>query len=132
MPMGSVRRIGHMGGRVLGMNINTDHPEQAWEVIKFLTSADALSAYPQFPAQPALLEQLTFAEGQQGFVDQLPLTITLNQYVFSPAPVTSMWNATNAEFASVYSGQKTVEQASADLHAQITQILADGIAAQQS
>lgn len=131
MPMGSVRRIGHMGGRVLGMNANTDNPEAAWEVIKFLTSAEALASYPQFPAQPALLEQLTFAEGQMGFVEQLPLTITLNQYVFSPAPVTSMWNATNAEFASVYSGQKTVEQASADLLGQIEQILADGIAAQQ-
>lgn len=132
MPRGSVRRIGHMGGRVLGMNINTDHPQQAWEVIKFLASAEALSAYPQFPAQPALLQQLTFSEGQRGYVEQLPLTITLNQYVFSPAPVTSMWNATNAEFAAVYSGQKTIEQASADLHAQISQILADGIAAQQS
>lgn len=132
VPQGSVTRIASMGGRVLGINVNSQHPEAAWEVIKFLTSQPALEAYGQFPAQPALLEQITFDTPYSGFVDQLPQTITFNQYVFSPAPVTSMWTATNAEFAAVYSGQKTIEQASADLVAQVETILADGIAAQQA
>jgi multiple sugar transport system substrate-binding protein len=130
VPAGSETRIASMGGRVLGINANSQNKDAAWEVIQFLTSAEAYAAYPQFPAQPALLDELEFTEGQMGFVEQLPLAITFSRYVFSPASVNALWNPTNAEFAAFYSGQKTAEQASADLVAAYNQALADGIAAQ--
>jgi len=123
IPRGSVRRISHLGGRALAINANTNHPEEAWQFLNFLISRRVFESYQQFPAQTTLLDQLTFPASEQGFADQLPHAITFKQYIDSPAPVNGMWDATNREFGSVFSGQKTVEQAANDLMRAMNQLL---------
>jgi multiple sugar transport system substrate-binding protein len=122
-PRGSVKRVSHLGGRTLVLNSNTKHPEQSWEFLNFLLSKDVFQHYQQFPAQKSLLKQLKFPPSEQGYADQLPNAITFKQYIDSPAQVNSMWEATNREFASVYSGQKTSAQASIDLVNQMKALL---------
>jgi len=115
IPRGSVKRISHLGGRSLVINANTKHPEQSWEFLKFLLSKSVFQKYQQFPAQKSLLKELKFSQGEQGYADQLPYAVTFKQYIDSPAQVNSMWELTNREFGSVFSGQMTSAQASVDL-----------------
>jgi multiple sugar transport system substrate-binding protein len=117
IPKGSVKRISHLGGRTLAINPNTKHPEEAWAFLNHLLSAEAFTTYNQFPAQNSLLKELKFRESEQGWPQQLPHAVTFKQYITSPAKTNSMWEATNREFGAMFSGQKTVEQASQDLHA---------------
>jgi multiple sugar transport system substrate-binding protein len=116
-PRGSVGRLSHLGGRSLVINPNTKHPDAAWEFLKFLTTQEFYEKYyfMQFPAQKSLLAQIKFPEGLQGYAQQLPHAITFRKYILSPAPVSAMWNVTNREFGALYSGQKDVKQAAADL-----------------
>ncbi|WP_455383434.1 ABC transporter substrate-binding protein [Salinispira pacifica] len=122
-PRGSAKRVSHLGGRTLTINSNTKYPDQAWEFLKFLLSAEAFKGYRQFPAQKSLLKELKFPPSEQGYADQLPHAITFKQYIDSPAQTNSMWEATNREFAAVYSGQKTSAQASVDLVNQMKSFL---------
>lgn len=115
IPRGRVRRISHLGGRTLAINQNTAYPAKAWEFLRYLTSRGVFERSRQFPAQEALLSQIEFPPSETGYANQLPHAITFKQYIDSPAPVSAMWDATNREFASVFSGQKTPEQASRDL-----------------
>jgi multiple sugar transport system substrate-binding protein len=123
IPRGSVQRISHLGGRTLAINPHTKHVEEAWQFLKYLASAETFQTYNQFPAQESLLDELTFRESEQGWVLQLPHAITFKQYIISPATVNSMWEATNREFGGMYAGQKTIEQASADLVAAMENLL---------
>ncbi|MDA3947905.1 MAG: extracellular solute-binding protein, partial [Spirochaeta sp.] len=123
IPRGSVTRRSHLGGRALAINVNTDYPEESWEFLKYLISRDVFERYQQFPAQESLLGELEFPESEQGYADQLPHAITLKQYIDSPAPVSGLWDATNREFAAVYSGQKSPERAARDLLAAMERVL---------
>ncbi|MCG8479546.1 MAG: sugar ABC transporter substrate-binding protein [Spirochaetales bacterium] len=123
IPRGRTRRVSHLGGRTLAINQNTTHPAEAWEFLRYLTSRGVFERYRHFPAQQTLLSQLEFPPSETGYADQLPHAITFKQYIDSPAPVSAMWDATNREFASVFSGQKTPEQASRDLLATIEVLL---------
>ena len=123
IPRGPSRRVSHMGGRVLAVSENTRHPAEAWDFLNFLVSRKVFEQYTNFPAQESLLSELEFRAGEQGYADQLPHAITFKQYIESPAPVSGMWDATNREFASVYSGQKTPEQAARDLIRSIQEFL---------
>lgn len=115
IPRGSVKRISHLGGRTVAITPHTNYPEEAWRFLKHLVSADTFQTYNQFPAQKSLLSQLKFPEAEHGWVEQLPHAVTFKQYIISPASVNSMWETTNREFGAMFSGQKTVAQASADL-----------------
>ncbi len=123
-PQGSETRISHLGGRTLVINPATKHPDAAWELLKFMTSQSFYEKYyvNQFPPQKSLLANMTFDESMQGYADQLPHAITFSTYIQSPAPVSAMWDATNREFGAVYSGQKTPEEASADLLAEMAKL----------
>jgi multiple sugar transport system substrate-binding protein len=123
IPRGSQRRISHLGGRALAINANTEHPEESWEFLKYLIGRGVFERYQQFPAQETLLGELVFPEAEQGYADQLPHAITLKQYIESPAPVSGLWDATNREFAAVFSGQKNETRAAADLLAAMEQLL---------
>ncbi len=125
VPRGSVRRVSHLGGRALAINPNTDHPEEAWELLQHLISRDTFEVYPQFPAQVPALGELEFGPGEQGYADQLPHAITFDQYIRSPAPVSGMWAATNRHFGSVYSGERTPAQAASALIAELEELLFD-------
>ena len=123
-PQGSETRISHLGGRTLVINPATKHPDAAWELLKFMTSQSFYENYysNQFPPQKSLLANMEFDESMQGYADQLPHAITFSTYILSPAPVSAMWDATNREFGAVYSGQKTPEEASADLLAEMAKL----------
>jgi multiple sugar transport system substrate-binding protein len=116
-PQGSVTRISHLGGRTLIINPNTKNPDAAWEFLQFMTSREWYEKYytTYFPPQKSLLNEMKFDEAMQGYAQQLPHAVTFKTYIVAPPPVSSMWDTTNREFGAVYSGQKTVEQASADL-----------------
>lgn len=124
-PQGSETRISHLGGRTLVINPATEHPDEAWELLKFLTSQGFYENYyvTYFPPQVSLLENMSFAETIQGYADQLPHAVTFKTYILAPPPVSSMWDATNREFGAVYSGQKTPEEASVVLAEEMQNLL---------
>lgn len=117
IPMGTMTRRSHLGGRVLLMNKNTKHPEEAWKLIQFLVSKDVFDTYqyPQFPAQVTMLSKLQYANGENGYAEQLPHAVTLKQYIVSPAPVSGMENVINRALTSVYSGEKSARDAARDM-----------------
>lgn len=124
-PQGSVTRISHLGGRTLVINPATEHPDEAWELLRFLTSQPFYEEFyvDYFPPQVSLLDNLVFEEAIQGYAEQLPHAVTFATYILSPAPVSAMWDATNREFGSVYSGQKTPDEAAADLADEMQNLL---------
>jgi multiple sugar transport system substrate-binding protein len=124
-PKASAGRLSHMGGRVLAMNPNTEHPDAAWEFLKFLTTKDFYANYypGYFPPQKSLLEKMQFPQDMRGYVEQLPHAITFKTYIVAPPPVKAMWNATNREFGAVYSGQKEEADAAADLLEEMENLL---------
>lgn len=126
IPQGSEQRISHLGGRALGINPNTEHPEEAWEFIQFLTSQEAFDTYDQYPAQRSLLDALEFPEAEQGYVEMLPLAITFERYISSPARSTSMQEAVTREFGAVYSGQRSPEEAGQALVDSLAELLERG------
>lgn len=111
VPRGPETRISHLGGRALAIGANTEHPEEAWEFIQYLTSTDVFDQYEQYPAQEAPLGELDFPEAEQGFVDMLPQAITFREYILAPAEVSSMQNVTNREASAVFSGQRDAQRA---------------------
>ena len=115
IPEGAVTRSSHLGGRTLAINANTKHPEEAYRFLQYLVSKNVFTKYNQFPAQKSLLKELNFPAAEQGYADQLPYAQTFKTYIDSPAAVNSMWELINREFAAVYSGQKSIDQASADV-----------------
>ncbi|WP_375451676.1 ABC transporter substrate-binding protein [uncultured Devosia sp.] len=126
IPRGSVKRISHLGGRALGINPNSEHPEQAWEFVRYLVGPETFATYNQYPAQNSLLESLDFPEAEQGYVQMLPLAQTFERYISSPIPVSSMTALINQEFGAVYSGQRTPEEASQAVIAELQNLLARG------
>lgn len=125
IPQGSETRISHLGGRGLGINPNSDHPEEAWEFIKYLASSETFETYDQYPARQSLLNSEEFPETEQGYVEMLPQAITFEEYISSPVQVMSLQDAVNRQFGSVYSGQKSPEQGAADLVAELEALLAE-------
>ena len=124
-PQGSETRISHLGGRTLVINPATEHPDEAWELLKFLTSQRFYEEFyvDYFPPQVSLLENMTFDESIQGYADQLPHAVTFKTYILAPPPVSGMWDATNREFGAVYSGQKSTEEAGAALAEEMQKLL---------
>jgi multiple sugar transport system substrate-binding protein len=124
-PRGSVQRISHLGGRTLAINPNTEHPDEAYQFLKFLTTQEFYENYysSYFPPQISLLDQVEFPEALQGYAEQLPYAITFNEYIQAPPPVQSMWESTNREFGAVYSGQKSTQKAAEDLVARMHELL---------
>lgn len=125
-PKGSQGRASHLGGRALGINVNTKHPKEAWAFLNFLLTQDTFNTYAQYPAQKALLDekQKTLPELQKPYAEQLKYGKTFGDYIFSGANVNSMWAATNKEFSAVFAKQKSSDQAAADLIKAFNELLA--------
>lgn len=126
IPQGSAKRISHLGGRALGINANTKHPKEAWEFVRYLLSADTFKTYNQYPAQKSLLSTLQFREGEDGYVQMLPLAQTFERYISSPIKVSTMTALINQEFGAVYSGQRSPEEAGGLVVAELEKLLAAG------
>jgi multiple sugar transport system substrate-binding protein len=115
VPQGRERRISHLGGRALVINTKTKFPEGSWALLKALVGKKIFETYDQFPAQKSLLKDIVYPEQERGYAEQLPFAVTFKRYIDSPAPVNTMWETVNREFGAFYSGQKTPEQAAADI-----------------
>lgn len=125
-PKGSSGRASHLGGRALGINVNTKHTKEAWAFLNFMVTQETFSTYAQYPAQKALLDekQKTLPELQKPYAEQLKYGKTFADYIFSGANVNSMWAATTKEFSAVFAGQKPSNQAAADLIKTFNDLLA--------
>lgn len=121
MPAGLKDGNTHLGGRSLGINASTDHPEEAWEFVKYLNSAKAFQDIPQYPAATTVLQHLKALDGEKGYQQQIPHSRSFARYTNGPVPVGTLQKLTCAAFGSVYAGQKKPAQAATEL--------VDGIAA---
>jgi len=117
LPTGTVKSTSHLGGRTLGINSATKHPEEAWKLLKFMMSEEVFREYyyGQFPAQKSLLKKIDFGKAFNAFPKQLAQARVWGDYSTCPAPIGSMWDATNKEFGAAFVGQKTYEEAAQDL-----------------
>ncbi|MGE4610798.1 MAG: extracellular solute-binding protein [Paracoccaceae bacterium] len=126
MMAGSQGAKTHLGGRTLVVNSNTDHPEEAWKLLQFLTSAELFEKYytNQFPAQKSMLAKIEYRDEELGFSEQLANnTRTWGAYAESGVGVGPLWNVTSRAFGSALSGQKSAEQAADELIAEINRML---------
>lgn len=108
------------------VNSNTDEPEAAWKLVQFLTSAPLFEKYytNQFPAQKTLLAQIDYREEEMGFAKQLAdHTRTWGDYAESGVGVGPLWNVTSRAFGTALSGQTSLDQAAAELLAEIDRML---------
>jgi len=129
IPAGTVTRRTHLGGRTLAINKNTEHPEEAWELLKWMCSKQVFEKYyrQQFSAQKTLLKQISYGPEYKGYVELIPQAQTFYKYIISPVRVQTMWAITNRQFGAVYSGQKSIEQASKDLIKEIGEALKEAV-----
>lgn len=125
MPGGTETTISHLGGRALGINPNSEHPDEAWEFIQYLISADTFATYEQYPAQKAVLQGLDVPESEVGFTEALPNAVSFARYTASGIPVTSMQKIVNQQFGAVYSGQSPPAEAATGLIDQFHELLSD-------
>lgn len=105
MPSGLEDGATHLGGRALGINANTDHPDEAWQVVQYLLSATTFETYDQYPASASTLTQLDVDPAEQGFVDQLPHSVPFVRYIGAPITIAALQELVNQQFSAVYSGQ---------------------------
>ncbi|WDR03961.1 sugar ABC transporter substrate-binding protein [Devosia algicola] len=72
MMAGSQAPQTHLGGRTLAVNANTEHPEEAWKLVQFLSSAPIFEKYytNQFPAQKSLLSKIEYRPEELGFAKE--------------------------------------------------------------
>ncbi|GLJ62611.1 bicyclomycin resistance protein [Microbacterium barkeri] len=111
MPGGLVDGSTHLGGRALGINANSAHPEEAWAFIEYLMSSDTFATYSQYPASAQTLTELDVDPAEQGFVDQLPHSVPFAKYIGAPITTASLQELVNQQFSAVYSGQSDSETA---------------------
>lgn len=106
-----------IGGRMLVINANTKHPDQAWKFVKFMASEQVFAKYyrTQFPAQKSLLKKIDFGAPLKGFAEQFEYARTWGPYADGPVPIGTMWNLTGRAFGKALSGQTSPEQAANDL-----------------
>ncbi len=119
MPDGLTDGATHLGGRMLGINASTDHPDQAWEFVRYLNSKEAFTHIDQFPAATTVLDSLKVKSGEEGYQQQLPHAETFGRYIAGPVPVATLQKITNAQFGAVYSGQTDSGAAAAAITSQI-------------
>jgi multiple sugar transport system substrate-binding protein len=124
-PKGSVTRTSNIGGRMLGININSKHPAEAWKLVKYLATEPIFTKYytTQFPAQRSLLKKVDFGTEMKGFAEQLGYARTWGPYSDGPAPIGAMWNATGRAFSAALSGQRSEKDAADELLQAMTKLM---------
>lgn len=110
-----------IGGRMLVINANTEHPEEAWKFVKYMASEGVFADHyrTQFPAQTSLLKQIDFGAPLKGFAEQFPYARTWGAYASGPVPIGTLWNTTQRAFGKALSGQISTEEAATELLAEI-------------
>jgi multiple sugar transport system substrate-binding protein len=112
-----------LGGRSLSINAKSQHPNEAWEFIKYLTSKKVFQQYytNQFPAQATLLKAREFGptlvtEAYSGYTASLLVGKTYVEYLGAPMAIPAAWNALTEKFSAAYSGQLTPAEAAHQLN----------------
>ena len=111
MPDGLQDGATHLGGRALGINANTKHPDEAWQFVKYLASPATFKTYNQYPASKSILKSLDVPKSEQGFVEQLPHARSFARYVGSAMTIPSIQQLVDQQFSAVYSGQRSSSSA---------------------
>jgi multiple sugar transport system substrate-binding protein len=106
-----------IGGRQLGINVNTKHPDEAFQVIKYLLRPEIFSKYyvGQWPAQKSLLAKIERPPSHAGYAEQLKHARTWGPYSTGPVAIPTMWNAVGRAAGSVFTGEKTSKVAAKEL-----------------
>ena len=115
---GSFKPQTHLGGKMLGINPNTKNPEAAYDFLSFMTSKSTMSNHytGELPAQYSLLKTIDVEPWMQGTIDQLSTNARVwGPYIEGPIPFTTMWNSVGREFGSAFVGEKSIDEAAADL-----------------
>jgi multiple sugar transport system substrate-binding protein len=115
MPDGLTDGATHLGGRALGINASSEHPEESWEFIRFLNSGKAFQTIDQYPASVSTLSEIDAPDGEEGYAKQLPHSVSFGRYLNGPVPVPTLQKIVNREFGAVYSGQKNSRAAAESL-----------------
>lgn len=126
VPRGSGASTTHLGGHALCVNANSEHPEEAWELMQFLNSWEFFESHNTgyYPAQYALLERRPFPPEMRGFAEQFTKGArSWGPYARGPATIASMWNQTSRSFGSAFIGEKTPLEAAEELLAFVQQQL---------
>ncbi|HEY1328181.1 MAG TPA: extracellular solute-binding protein [Casimicrobiaceae bacterium] len=124
-PKGSVTRSSMIGGRMLVINANSKHPQEAWKLIEYLASEPIFTKYytTQFPAQKTLLKNVNWSPELKGFAEQLGYARTWGPYSDGPASIGSMWNATGRAFSAALSGQRSEQDAAQELVQAVSKLM---------
>jgi multiple sugar transport system substrate-binding protein len=124
-PKGSVTRTSNIGGRMLGINVNSKHPGEAWKLVQYLATEPIFTKYytTQFPAQKSLLKKVDWAPELKGFAEQLGYARTWGPYSDGPAPIGAMWNATGRAFSAALSGQRSEQEAAEELVQAVSKLM---------
>jgi multiple sugar transport system substrate-binding protein len=103
------KSVTFVGGRQLGINANTEHPEASYKLIKYLINEPVYSKYyaGMWPAQKILIKQLPQVASHVGYKKQLILARSWGSYSTGPIPIPTMWNWVGRGAGSVFIGEKT-------------------------
>lgn len=118
--------ITFVGGRQLGINVNTEHPEEAYKLVQFLISEDIFFKYyvGQWPAQKTLIAKIKRGPAHSGYPEQLVLARSWGSYSTGPVAIPTMWNWVGRAAGSVFIGEKTAIEASQEVYDNIQAELA--------
>ena len=112
---------------MLGISPNSKNVEQAWTLIKFLVKQEPTFSrhYTNYtPAQSAALAGRAWQPEMMGYPAQLRSARSWGAYSTGPVPIPFMWNAVGRAAGSVFIGEKSSQQAAAELHEAISRELA--------
>ena len=116
------------GGRSLAISADCKYVDEAWKLIRFLSLPDPTFTkyYTNYvePQKPVLNYDRLPAEIASGFSAQIKMARTWGPYGLGPVPIPFMWNATGRAAGAVFIGEKTSQQAAAELHDAIEKELA--------
>lgn len=102
-----------VGGRTLVINANTQDPQAAWKLVRFLSRQDFFTTYltSQLPANKALLSAMDLGPGMGGYAQQLQQARTWGPYADGPVAIGTMWNEVGRDFGAMFVGEMTADQA---------------------
>ncbi|MGH6912260.1 MAG: ABC transporter substrate-binding protein [Geminicoccales bacterium] len=117
--------ITFVGGRMLGINVNTEHPEEAYRLVQYLIRWPIFAEYyPQWPAQTSLISRIERGPSHAGYPAQLLKARSWGAYSTGPIAIPTMWNWVGRAAGSVFIGEKTPLEAAQEIYDNITAELA--------
>ncbi|HEX5078460.1 MAG TPA: extracellular solute-binding protein [Geminicoccaceae bacterium] len=118
--------ITFVGGRMLGINANTEHPEEAYRLVQYLISWPIFADYyPQWPAQTSLIGRIERGPSHAGYSEQLLKARSWGAYSTGPVDIPTMWNWVGRGAGAVFIGEKTPLEASQEIYDNISAKLAE-------